>query len=88
VIANSGTININWISNPLKQEIDITQERQYSSIFYNNLDGDSNDIGDTKDQEKTFPDVKTQWFSFKQHFFSSVLISKDGFSKANFAVNT
>jgi YidC/Oxa1 family membrane protein insertase len=87
VIANSGTVNINWISNPLKQEIDINQERQYSSIYYNNLDGDSNDIGDTKDQEKTFPDAKTQWFSFKQHFFSSVLISKDGFSKANFAVS-
>jgi YidC/Oxa1 family membrane protein insertase len=64
----------------------MNQERQYSSIYFNNLDGDNNDVGDTKDQDKSFPDVKTQWISFKQHFFSSDLISKDGFSKANLSV--
>jgi YidC/Oxa1 family membrane protein insertase len=86
VIANSGTVNISWAGAPLKQEKDMNLERQYSSIYYNNFDGENNEIGDTKDQQKDFPEGKTQWLSFKQHFFSSVLISKDGFTKANIAV--
>jgi YidC/Oxa1 family membrane protein insertase len=86
IIANSGTVNINWTGAPLKQEKDMNLERQYSSIYYNNFDGENNEIGDTKDQQKDFPEGKTQWLSFKQHFFSSVLISKDGFTKTNISV--
>jgi YidC/Oxa1 family membrane protein insertase len=82
VMDNSNTLNLNWTASPLKQEKDMNQERQYSSIYFNNLDGDNNDVGDTKDQDKSFPDVKTQWISFKQHFFSSDLISKDGFQQS------
>jgi len=86
VIANSGTVNINWAAAPLKQEKDMNLERQYSSIYYNNFDGENNEIGDTKDDQKSFPESKTQWLSFKQHFFSSVLISKEGFTKATLSV--
>jgi YidC/Oxa1 family membrane protein insertase len=72
VMDNSNTLNLNWTASPLKQEKDMNQERQYSSIYFNNLDGDNNDVGDTKDQDKSFPDVKTQWISFKQHFFRQI----------------
>jgi YidC/Oxa1 family membrane protein insertase len=88
VIANSSTLNLNWAASVRKQEMSMAQERQYSSVFYMNEDGDNNDIGDRKDDSKDFPNVKTQWISFKQHFFSSVLISNQGFSKAALAVNT
>jgi YidC/Oxa1 family membrane protein insertase len=88
VIANTNTVNINWDASVRKQEKDMQQERQYSSIYYYNEDGDNNDVGDRKDDTKDFPNVKTQWVSFKQHFFSSVLISSHGFSKASLSVNT
>ncbi len=88
VIANMSTIDLNWASSVHKTEMSAAQERQYTSIYYNNMDGDNNEVGDRKDDTKDFPAVKTQWISFKQHFFSSDLISDAGFSKANLTVNT
>ncbi|MBD1394938.1 membrane protein insertase YidC [Mucilaginibacter glaciei] len=86
IMANNGAVTVNWASEPLKQEKDMNLERQYSSIYYNNFDGENGEIGDTKDQDKSLTEGKTQWLSFKQHFFSSVLISKEGFTKANLSV--
>ncbi|MGZ3749954.1 MAG: membrane protein insertase YidC [Mucilaginibacter sp.] len=88
VIANNNTLALDWSASVHKLEMSMSQERQYSAIYYNNADGDNDDIGQRKDEIKDFPNVKTQWVSFKQHFFSSVLISNDGFSKANFNVST
>ena len=88
VIANSSNINLNWAASVHKQEKDMRQERTYSSIYFYNVDGDNNDVGDTKDETKEFPAVKTQWVSFKQHFFSSVLIGDPNFSKASLTVAT
>jgi len=89
VIANSNSINLDWSASVHKLESSMGQERQYSAIFYNNADGDNDDFGQRKDEVKDFPNVKTEWISFKQHFFSSVLISRgNGFSKASLNVST
>jgi YidC/Oxa1 family membrane protein insertase len=88
IIANSNNFNLDWESSVHKLEMSMIQERQYSAIYYNNADGDNDDIGLRKDETKEFPNVKTQWVSFKQHFFSSVLISIQGFNKANLDVST
>ena len=86
-IINSNAINLNWAASVHKLEMSITQERRYSSVYYYNTDGDNNDVGDTKDDTKNFPASTTQWVSFKQHFFSSVLISTKGFTKANLSAS-
>jgi YidC/Oxa1 family membrane protein insertase len=88
VIANSSSININWESNIHKLEKSITLDRQNSYIGYFNTESNYDFFGDTKDDQKDIADKKMQWVSFKQHFFSSVLMSKDGFSKSNFIVST
>ncbi len=88
VIASSNDLNLNWAASVHKLEMSMQQERQYSAIYYNNADGDNDDIGQRKDETKDFLAVKTQWVSFKQHFFSSVLISSQGFSKAHLDVST
>jgi len=88
VMADSKAIDLSWAASLHKQEKDLKQERQYSSLYFYNADGDNNDVGDTKDEQKDFPQVKTTWLSFKQHFFSSVLISQPGFSKARLTVST
>jgi YidC/Oxa1 family membrane protein insertase len=88
VIANSSSINLNWESSPHRLEKSITLDRQYTMIQYLNTDNDFNDLGDTKDDQKEIADKKLQWVSFKQHFFSSLLLSKDGFTKSSLAVST
>jgi YidC/Oxa1 family membrane protein insertase len=88
VIANSGTININWAASLLKQEKDIAQERQYTTVYYKNTDNEVDYLAETKDDAKTIGDKKMQWVAFKQHFFSNTLIAKDGISKSALSVST
>ena len=88
VIANNKTITLNWASSLRKQEKDVTQERLYSTIYFKNTENNVDYLSVSKDESKQIADQKLQWVSFKQHFFSNVLISKQGFDKADLAVST
>jgi len=88
VIANSSTINLNWATSLRKQEKDIKMERQYSTVYYYNTDGDADYLSEGKDDQKSISDKKMAWVAFKQHFFSNVLIAKGGISKTDIAVAT
>ncbi len=86
-ILESSGIKLNWESILPKQEMDITNERLYSSAFYKTAAGDVDKLSETSDEEKSVEE-KLSWISFKQHFFSSVLIAPNGFLKANFKETT
>ncbi|MEN0056514.1 MAG: membrane protein insertase YidC [Mucilaginibacter sp.] len=88
VINNSGNVNINWAASLHKQEKDMKQERQYSTVYY--LDSESHDdyLSLTKDDQKEIGDKKLSWVAFKQHFFSNVLVAKGGIGKSTLAVST
>ena len=88
VMANSSTLNLDWQASMHKQEKDIKQERQYSSVYYLNADNDVDWLSETKDDQKTIADKKLQWVAFKQHFFSGILIAKQGIDKSSLAVST
>ncbi|MEO6523688.1 MAG: membrane protein insertase YidC [Mucilaginibacter sp.] len=87
VIADSKVVDINWQSSMLKTEKDMSMERQYSTVYYKNTEDDVNSLSVTGDEAKDVNDKKIQWVSFKQHFFSNVLIYKDGFTKSNLKVS-
>ncbi|MHB8208542.1 membrane protein insertase YidC [Mucilaginibacter sp.] len=88
VIPNSNTINIDWSASLPNQEKDIEQERRYTAAYYKTADNTVDDLSATKDDSLTIADKKTQWVSFKAHFFSSVLLAKDAFSKASVTSTT
>jgi len=88
IVANAGSITLNWESSLLRLEKSLQLDHQYSMIQYYDTNNDFDYFGDTKDDAKDITDKKLQWVSFKQHFFSSVLLSKDGFSKSNLSVTT
>ncbi|CAM3980812.1 membrane protein insertase YidC [Mucilaginibacter galii] len=88
VIANNKTITLNWTASLRKQEKDVIQERLYSTVYYKSTENSVDNLSVSKDESKQIADQKLQWISFKQHFFSNVLISKQGFDKANLAVST
>lgn len=87
VIANSSSLNLNWAASLPKQEKDIAQERQYTTVYYKNTDNEVDYLSETKDDAKPINDKKLQWVAFKQHFFSNTLIATGGISKANLAVS-
>ncbi len=88
VIANTNTLDLDWQANLRKEEMDMTLERRYSTIYYMNTDNDVDDLSETKDDQKTISDKKLQWVSFEAHFFSGVLIAKQGFNKSDISVST
>jgi len=88
VIANSSSINLDWETSLRRLEKSASLDHQYSYIGYFDNESKYDYFGDTKDDQKDIKDKKVQWLTFKQHFFSSVLLSKDGFSKSSFAVST
>jgi YidC/Oxa1 family membrane protein insertase len=87
-IPNSNTINIDWSASLPKQEKDIDQERRYTSEYYKTADNTVDYLSATKDDSLTISDKKTNWVSFKAHFFSSVILAKDAFSKASVTSTT
>ncbi len=86
VITDNRFIDIDWQSSMLKTEKDMTMERQYSSVYYKDTDDGVDNLSLAKDDSKDIADKKLQWVSFKQHFFSDVLIYKDGFSHSSLNV--
>src|SRR6185437_15141985 len=88
VISNTSTINIDWVTSVRKQEKDMEQERRYSTVSYNNTDGENDYLSENKDDQKDVTGKKLQWISFKEHFFSSVVIANKGFDKSNLAEST
>jgi YidC/Oxa1 family membrane protein insertase len=87
MVANANAISLDWNTAVRKQEASMLMERQYSTVWYNKLDDGVDYLSEAKDDAKDISDKKVQWVSFKAHFFSSVLISNKGFSKANVAVS-
>ncbi|WP_426329195.1 membrane protein insertase YidC [Pedobacter sp. R-06] len=85
VIAGNN-IGLNWQTTLLQQEKSIESEHRYSAPYYKYLDGDVNHLSVSKDEKEELSKGKIQWFSFKQHFFSASLISKQAFEKGSLEV--
>jgi len=78
---------LNMESVLLQQEKDIQKERERSTAYYQLADGDVDHLNPAKDDEETFEET-LNWISFKQHFFSSVLIAENGFNGGKVNVYT
>jgi YidC/Oxa1 family membrane protein insertase len=85
VIAGNN-IGLNWQTTLLQQEKSLESEHRYSAPYYKYLDGDVNHLSVSKDEKEELSKGKIQWISFKQHFFSASLISKQAFDKGSLEV--
>ncbi|HWZ04802.1 MAG TPA: membrane protein insertase YidC [Mucilaginibacter sp.] len=88
VIAASNTLNINWAASMRKQEMDLEQERRYTTIYDISNEGSIDYLSSSKDDHTDVTDKKLQWVSFQAHFFSGVIIAGKGFDKSGISVNT
>ena len=86
--AKNNQVTLDWEASLRKQERDMKMERTYSTVYLEDTEGGISDLSLTKDEQKTYADKKIQWVSFKQRFYSNVLIAKDGFTSADVSVAT
>ncbi|MEO5572594.1 MAG: membrane protein insertase YidC [Bacteroidia bacterium] len=87
IAANNAFIDLDWHQTLLKQERTMETERQYASIYYKYLNDAVENISEGSDEQKDL-NTKIKWVAFKQQFFSSILISKDGFESSKIATHT
>jgi YidC/Oxa1 family membrane protein insertase len=88
VIANSNSLNINWSASMRKQEMDLEQERRYTTVYDINNEGSVDYLSQNKDDHTDVTDKKLQWVSFQAHFFSGVIITDKGFDKSGLTVSS
>jgi YidC/Oxa1 family membrane protein insertase len=80
VINSSQQVNLDWKLKGYSHAKSITYENRYTRLTYKH-DGDKIDkLGQMSDDEETEKDVS--WISFRQHFFSSILITDQPFQSA------
>ncbi|WP_103865266.1 membrane protein insertase YidC [Aquimarina sp. I32.4] len=82
VINSSQEVKLDWRLQAIRHAKSAAYENRYTEIIYE-YDGDKDDYlgqGESADDEEE--DVS--WVAFKQHFFTSVLLTDTPFKKANF----
>ncbi|MDP2336860.1 MAG: membrane protein insertase YidC, partial [Bacteroidota bacterium] len=77
-----------WETILKQKEKDLVSEQRYSSSYFKQGDESVNQLSLSKSEKKELTGGKIKWFSFKQHFFSNVLIAKNSFDKGEIEVNT
>ncbi len=78
---NANNLSLIWNQKPQSVEKCLSIERQSASIFYHSQE-DGYDWLNERGNDDDVAEFKTDWISFKQQFFSNILIAKgEAFSK-------
>jgi YidC/Oxa1 family membrane protein insertase len=83
VITNKDKITLDWREKALSTEKYKEGESNASTIYYQlNEENEIDYLTEAGDQQETL-EKKTNWIGFKKQYFTSVLVSKQGFAKGN-----
>src|SRR5690606_11224028 len=77
---------LNWSASLGQKEKDLSNEQRYASVYYRTAEEDVENLSTGKDDKEEIG--KTQWVSFKQHFFSNTLIADQFFEGGTVEVKT
>jgi len=85
-IVQGNNVTLNWETTLLEQEKSAKKEQEHSSPYYKYVGENPDHLGMGADVKEDLAKGKIEWFSFKQHFFSAVLIPQVPFEKGNLEV--
>jgi YidC/Oxa1 family membrane protein insertase len=85
-VVQGNTITLNWEATLLEQEKSAKKEQEHAAPFYKYTDKNPDHLGVGKDVKEELKEGKIEWFSFKQQFFSAVLIPQVPFEKGDLEV--
>jgi len=79
IIATSASkINLKWTQKTINQEKNKENEGNVTSVFYQFADDKVDNLSETSDAKELLPQ-KVKWVSFKQQYFSQILVNNAGF---------
>ena len=85
VLNTSKPVDLQWDLKTYRNEKSISYENRYADIRYEYEDGKDNYVGQGKDKEET--PSKVTFIAFKQHFFSTILLTKTPFENSKLYSN-
>lgn len=81
-------IILDWEAILTEKDQNIKAEREKSTIYFMNNEGDVDHLSENGDDEEKINEQKVEWIAFKQHFFSAILASKQPFENTNLITKT
>jgi len=78
IAPNATYLAFDWKENVIQQEQSLENERATTTIYYHFMDDEVDKISPASDEEQSLK-TKVKWISFKQQFFTSVLIADNSF---------
>ncbi|MES2652587.1 MAG: membrane protein insertase YidC [Bacteroidota bacterium] len=85
-VVQGNTVSLNWETTLLQQEKSSVKEQEHSAPYFKYTEETPDYLSIGKDEKLDLTEGKIEWFSFKQHFFSAVLIPQVPFEKGNLEV--
>jgi YidC/Oxa1 family membrane protein insertase len=83
---NTNSLDFSWSVKMKQQEKGRSFEERYSQMDYKFPGGDVENLSASKEDDERI-DMKIHWVSFKDQFFTSIALSKDGFSSNELSSN-
>jgi YidC/Oxa1 family membrane protein insertase len=80
VLDSSKPLKLEWDLKSYTNEKSMTTENRYSEMYYEHEDGKSDYLGLGSNESESVEDVS--YIAYKQHFFSSILLTDTPFEKA------
>ncbi|RYD52974.1 MAG: membrane protein insertase YidC [Sphingobacteriales bacterium] len=77
---NASALPFTWNVSGRKTERDVTVERQNAQVYHQYKDGDGDYFTIREAKEETYKE-NLQWMGFRKHYFSTALLSDDGFNR-------
>jgi YidC/Oxa1 family membrane protein insertase len=77
VINTSQEVNLDWKLKAFRHDKSISYENRYTRLTYQHEDDKIDKLSPTGDDEEIV--TETNWLSFRQHFFSSILVADKQF---------
>ena len=85
VLSTAKPLDLQWNLKTFRTEKSVSYENRYAELRYRYQDGKDNYVGAGKDKEET-PE-KVDFIAFKQHFFTSILLTNTSFEKSSLKSN-
>lgn len=82
VLNTSKPVDLNWDMKAFRNEKSVSYENRYAEVVYEYEDGKDDYLAQGADEKETVEDVT--YAAFKQHFFTSILLTKTPFKTVDF----
>ena len=81
---NYNKMDVDWNDKARQQERGFTFENRYTTLTYHNVEGGTDHLNEGSEKIDEKIEETIDWVSFKNQFFSAIIVAKDNFEKDAF----